>query len=101
MAGNPEANFCGPDVSRSRAVDPLFNAPASARVFGTSVTNSVSLIPRGAQSPQCLRCRDLFARCHQAKLAGLLQRGECKVTIVILTDDDSAVHLIGTRAWIE
>src|SRR5580704_9357123 len=48
-----------------------------------------------------LHLRDLFARCHQGKLAGLLQGSECEVTIAILTNDDSPVHLIGTRAWIE
>ena len=44
---------------------------------------------------------DLLARRQQAKIAGLLQWSECEVTIAILTDDDSPVHLIGTRAWIE
>jgi len=42
-----------------------------------------------------------FAGRQQAKIAGLLQGSECEVTIAILTDDDSPVHLIGTRAWIE
>ena len=44
---------------------------------------------------------DLFARRQRAKIAGLLQWSECEVTIAILTDDDSPMHLIGTQAWIE
>ncbi len=44
---------------------------------------------------------DVSTRCQEAKLAGLLQWSECEVTIAILTDNDSPVHLIVTRAWIE
>src|SRR5580700_8457208 len=55
----------------------------------------------GTPVASCPALGDLFARRQQAKIAGLLQWGEYEVTIAILTDDDSPVHLIGTRAWIE
>ena len=93
LASSSSRDF--PSINR-----PLRMTPSILRVLLISMPiTAYSTGCTGRSSASALGNR--FARCKQAKIAGLLQGSECEVTIAILTDDDSPVHLIGTRAWIE